>query len=232
MNSTWLKRLGAASGVLYVILLFLKNDGDNSPNFHASQQEILAWAKSVQISPAFWIGPYTALLGLLLFMVFVIYLSSFLRQAEGGWGWLSAVAFGSGMITVAVKLAAFPISAAAAVRANDGFNPQILAILWDMNNISFFITLVTQAFLLAATAIVILGTKALPGWLGWSAALFALILLGGLPVAFFNAVPLQLLPLIWVLVTSIVLIIRVRKPIAYLQNSMTQHPKAQTVGAE
>src|SRR5690242_8879597 len=102
MNSTWLKRLGAASGTFYVILSFLKNGGGNSPNFHASQQEIVAWAKGVQLTPSFWIGPYVGLLALLFFLVFVAYLSSILRQAEGELGWLSAVVFGSGMVTIVV----------------------------------------------------------------------------------------------------------------------------------
>ncbi len=89
MNSTWLKRLGAASGALYVVLAFLKNGGSNSPNFQASQQEIVTWAKSVQLTPTFWIGPYVGLLGLLFFLVFVAYLSSVLSRAEGEFGWLS-----------------------------------------------------------------------------------------------------------------------------------------------
>ena len=232
MNSTWLKRLGAASGALYVILSFLKNGGGNSPNFHATQQEIIAWAKSVQLTPTFWLGPYVELLGLLFFLVFVAYLSSVLSRAEGEFGWLSATAFGSGIVTIVVKLAAFPVAATAVARAADGFNPQILAILWDMDNIAFFITLATQAFLLAASAIVIVRAKALPAWLGWSAAVFALVLIGSLPLAFFKSLPLQLLPLIWVLVTSIVLIIRAAKPVAYLQSPMTQRSKAQAVGAE
>ena len=45
MNSTWLKRLGAASGTLYVVLAFLRNGGGTSPNFHATQQEIIDKAK-------------------------------------------------------------------------------------------------------------------------------------------------------------------------------------------
>lgn len=232
MNSTWLKRLGAASGAFYVILSFLKNGGGNSPNFHASLQEIIAWAKGVQLTPSFWIGPYVGLLASMFFLVFVAYLSSILRQAEGEAGWLSAVVFGSGLVTIVVKLAAFPVAAAAVARAADGFNPQTLAILWDMDNIAFYITLVTQALLLATAATVILRVKALPGWLGWSAVAFALILLGALPLAFFNSVPLQLLPIIWVLVTSIILIIRAGKPVSSPQTSTRQRTNVQPVGIQ
>ncbi len=80
-----------------------------------------------------------------------------------------------------------------------------------MDTISLLPTLATQAFLLGAAAIVILRAKALPAWLGWSAAVIAVILLGTLPVAFFHAIPVQLIPLLWVLVASIILILRAGK---------------------
>src|SRR5229473_3316575 len=54
MNKTWLKRLGAASGVLYVVLAIVGSSGSgsgNGPLFHATQQEVIAWAKSVQLTP-------------------------------------------------------------------------------------------------------------------------------------------------------------------------------------
>ena len=232
MNSTWLKRLGAASGSLYVLLSFLKNGGANSPNFHATQQEIIVWAKSVQLTPTFWLGPYMGLLGLLFFLVFIAYLWSVLRQAEGESGWISAVAFGSGIVTIMMKLAAFPVAAAAVARAADGFSPQVLGVLWDMDNIAIFITLVTQAFLLASAAIVIIRVKALPTWLGWSAAVFALVLLGALPLAFFKSLPLQLFPIVWVLATSIVLILRAGRAVSYPQAATEQRTEVGPVGIQ
>ncbi len=212
MNKTWLKRLGAASGVLYVVLAIIgSGSSDPGPNINATQNEIIAWAKSFQLTSSLWISLYVELLGLLFFLVFAAYLYSVLSRAEGEFGWLSATVFASGIATVVIKLTDFPFAATAFARAADGFNPQILAILWDLANFAFFITLVTQAFLLGAAAIVILRAKALPAWLGWSAAVIAVILLGTLPVVFFNAIPVQLLPLLWVLVASIVLILRAGK---------------------
>jgi hypothetical protein len=229
MNKTWLKRLGAASGVLYVVLAIIGSSGnDTDPGFNATPQVITAWAKSVQLTPSFWISPYIELLGLLFFLVFVAYLYSVLSRAEGAFGWLSATVFASGIATVVLKLTAFPIAAAAFARAADGFNPQVLAILWDMDNISLLPTLATQAFLLGAAAIVILRAKALPAWLGWSAALIAVILLGTVPVAFFNAIPVQLIPLLWVLVASIVLILRAGK-VQESRIGTTQHVEEQSV---
>jgi hypothetical protein len=232
MKGTFWKRLGAASGLLYVVLTFVASGDNNSPGFNATPQEITAWAKSVQLTPSFWISPYVHLIGLLFFLVFVAYLWSVLSRAEGEYGWLSATALGSGIVTVVVKLAGYPAAAAAVAGASSGFNPQVLGILWDMDNIAFFITLATQALLLAAAGIVILRAKALPGWLGWSAAVIALVLLGTLPLAFFNSLPIQLFPLAWVLVASIVMIIRAGKPVAYLQSSTIERTGAQPVGVE
>jgi len=53
MNKTWLKRLGAASGVLYVVLAIIGSSGnDTDPRFNATPQEITTWAKSVQLTPS------------------------------------------------------------------------------------------------------------------------------------------------------------------------------------
>ena len=57
---------------------------------------------------------------------------------------------------------------------------RVMMLFTSQQDASFFITLVTQAFLLAAAAIVIIRAKALPAWLGWSAATFALLLLVGI----------------------------------------------------
>ena len=232
MKGIFWKRLGATSGVLYVVLTFVASGDNNSPGFHATPQEITTWAQSVQLTPSFWVHPYVELIGMLFFLVFAAYLWSVLSRAEGEFGWLSATAFASGIATVVVKIVAFPVAAAAVAGASEGFNPQVLGTLWDMNNISFFLTWATQAFLLAAAAIVIIRAKALPGWLGWSAAVIALALLGTLPVAFFNPIPVHLLALLWVLVTSIVLIIRAEKTEPYTQASTIQRTEVQPVGAE
>ncbi len=230
MNKTWLKRLGAASGVLYVVLAFVgSGSGDtNSPGFNATPQEITTWAKSLQLTSSFWINPYVELLGMLFFLVFAAYLYSVLSRAEGEFGWLSATVFASGIATVVIKLTAFPVAAAAVAGASGGFNPQVLGVLWDMDNIAFFLTWATQAFLLAAAAIVVIQTKALPRWLGWSAAIIALLLLGTLPVAFFNPIPVHLLALLWVLVTSIVLILRAGK-VQESRIGTPQHVEEQSV---
>lgn len=101
-----------------------------------------------------------------------------------------------------------------------------------MNAIAFFLTWATQAFLLAGAAIVIIRAKALPGWLGWSAAAIALTLLATLPIAFFNPIPIHLLALLWVLVASILLMIRAGRPVLPQESRATQRSEVQPVGAE
>ncbi len=231
VSKTWLKRLGAASGVLYVVLAIVASSSSgsgNGPLFHATQQEIIVWAKSVQLTSSLWISLYVKLLGVLFFLVFVAYLYSVLSRAEEEFGWLSATVFASGIATVVIKLTETLVAAATFARAADGFNPQVLGILWDLDNCAFFISLVTQAFLLAAAAIVILRAKALPAWLGWSAAVIAVILLGTLPVFFFSSSPVQLLPLLWVLVASIVLVLRAGK-VQESRIGTPQHVEEQSV---
>ena len=76
------QRLGAACGILYVVLLF-------GPSSTGSQARIVVVLE---------------LISLLLFIPFLGYLFSVLRRAEGEGGWLSATVFGAGLVNITIKL--------------------------------------------------------------------------------------------------------------------------------
>jgi hypothetical protein len=83
MKEQILPRLGAASGAVSVALIFgLATTGSDASNVIAGE-----------------------LIGLLLFIPFLGYLWSVLRDAEGPGGWLSATAFGAGLVGITMKLA-------------------------------------------------------------------------------------------------------------------------------
>ena len=103
------------------------------------------------------------------FLFFLGSLWGAMRRAEGGGGFLSATAFGAGVMSITIKLAsAAPVLAA---RANTGeLDPNLTGALQDINNASFALTFFPLAAMLAAFALVAIRSKALPGWLGWAAA--------------------------------------------------------------
>jgi hypothetical protein len=183
MQERILPRLGAASGVLFVVLLFAPaSSGSDSPVVVALE-----------------------LTGLLLFIPFLGYLWSVLRAAEGPGGWLSATALGAGLVGITMKLA----SIAPGWAARDfGEATATHKALERMNEASFIAQMLPDGVLLAAVALLTLKRGALPSWLGWLAAVAApLLLVNGM---FLDADfgPAFLLFLLWTLLASVVLTVR------------------------
>jgi hypothetical protein len=182
-------RLGALSGVLYVVLLM----GSTSTGSDAQIVIVLE------------------LIAILLFLPFLGYLYGVLRQAEGEGAWLSSTAFGAGLVDLTIKLGSIAPGFAA---RTDGLDPQLHQALEKMNSVAFIVTMLPLGVMMAAVAIVILKTRVLPLWLGLLAAITALAcLVNGM---FLDAEfgPAFLLFLLWVTIASIVLILRVGRATA------------------
>jgi hypothetical protein len=178
-----LPRLGAASGALFVVLLF-------GPSSSGSDSTIVIVLE---------------LLGLLFFIPFLGYLWSVLRAAEGPGGWLSVTALGAGLVGVTMKLAS--IAPGWAARDFDD-GTAIHKALDRMNETAFIAQMLPDGVMLAAIAILTLKRAALPSWLGWLAAVAApLLLVNGM---FLDAEfgPAFLLFLLWTLLASVALTVR------------------------
>ncbi len=215
-NILW-QRLGAASGIVYVVLLFLPDliqGGPNEEETTMTAAEAIAQSCAIttaaQLTDAIY--PITHVLGYLIFLFFLGSLWSALRRAEGGDGWLSAAAFGGGLVSLAVRFSGMPTGVAASRNACAGIDPQLWQVLQDMNNASFFYSFLPLAVLSAASAVVAIRFGApLPRWLGWMSAVVAVALLvdgmaGTLYARDFG--PSFLLFVLWTLAASIVLVRR------------------------
>ena len=180
MDKQMWPRLGAASGMLFIALIL---SGDNAL---VSED----------------VGLVIELFGLILFIPFLGYLFAVLRRAEGGEGWLSATAFGAGLIAFALKLASAP---PVIVARGGEVSTQIEGALVAMNNASFMITLLPLGVMVAAASAIVLKTGVLPAWLGWVGTVTAVALL--INSAFVNAEfgPAFLLFLLWTVLTSAIL---------------------------
>ena len=176
-------RLGAISGVLFVVLLF-------GPSSTGSDARIVVVLE---------------LIAMLFFIPFLGYLYSVLRQAEGEGGWLAATAFGAGLVDLTIKLGSIAPSFAA---QQQGLDPQLHDALHKMNSVAFIVTMLPIGVMMAAVAVVILKTRVLPLWIGLLAALTApACWVNGM---FLDAEfgPAFLLFLLWVAVASIALTLR------------------------
>ncbi len=182
-------RLGAISGLLYVVVLM----GSTSSGSDAQIVIVLE------------------LIAILLFLPFLGYLYSILRRAEGEGGWLSATAFGAGLVDLTIKLGSLAPGFAS---RTPGLDPQLHDALEKMNSVAFIVTLLPLGVMLAAIAIIALKTRVLPLWLGLLAAITApACLVNGM---FLDAEfgPAFLLALLWIALASVVLTLRGRESVA------------------
>lgn len=182
MTSQMMPRAGAGCGALFAVALIAASNGSADANYIAG------------------------LAALALFLPFLAYLCSLLRQAEGEGGWLAPAALAAGVAGMTVKLA----SVAPEIAANHLAAGAIHNALENIANVATVISMYPLALLFAAIAIIALRTRVLSQWLGYGAAVTAAAL--GVNAGFINAttVPAFLLFAIWTLSASAVLFAKAR----------------------
>jgi len=221
MSNYFWQRLGAASGIVYVVVLLgpdlIQGGPSEEPTMTAAEAIAHSCVTAAAAQPKDAVIPILHALGFLFFLFFLGSLWSALRRAEGDNGWLSAAAFGGGLASFAIKFASGAFGVAASRNACAGIDPQLWQVLQDMNSASFFISFLPLAVLSAASAVVAIRFGVpLPRWLGWMSAVVAVALLvdGFAGTIYTRDVGLSfLLFMLWTLVTSIVLIRRAGMPL-------------------
>jgi len=218
MTDTNWERLAAGTGVAAAALLAVQGIiAGLPPPFDEPAEGVLDYYRedvSAVRAQLFLLG----LAGMLL-LWFLGSLRSHLRQAEGGTGRLSAVAFGAGIAATG------PISAgvlAAAALTQGVEDPVAANILHDLRLLSYTMSWFALGPLAAATAIVALRTGVFPGWHVWFGySVFAAGLLAGLGIFVDNgtAAPGGLIAyvvfalfLAWLAATSILMVRRLAAP--------------------
>jgi len=213
-NAGKLQRLGAASGIiavlLMVVLIFV-----GAPAF----EEVFDFQASAQQFGAS-IDKYRQTLGLVNFLVGLIglfllgftgSLKTTLSRAEGEPGLLSTAAYTAGALWAFVWILYAALVSSAMELPGFYQNPEGAKTIFPVAFHMLFspVILLLPAMLLGATALVILRTQVLPRWLGWVSGLFALLnivaagsgLIFGAP-----AIALTIIFPLWLVATSIVLI--------------------------
>jgi hypothetical protein len=218
MSERQWEQLGAATGIVFVVLLAISAFGTPTPpDLDVAPVRSAQWFKDHQdgIRTVTFIGMIAGFL----FLWFLGSLRSFLRIAEGGTGRLSSVAFGGGVATAALAAVGSTCLTVGALRP--ATSPHILQTLADFNFYVLAVGGFTLAAYLAAGSVVILRTRALPIWLGWFGLLAALAqLLTALAIFGDKTGPLNPKDgvlvfvgfvgfLVWTLVTSILITTRV-----------------------
>ena len=182
-------RAGAASGIIYVLVIF------TAPGLFGGDT-----------------GTRAELVAMLFFLPFLGYLWRVLGAAEGADGWLATTALGAGLVAITIKLASAAPLLAADFEA-DGTH--LHDALIKINDVSFVLTQLPLGVMAAAVAVLTLTTGVLPRWLGWLALAAApALIVNGLSFHSQDG-PAFLLFALWLVATSVVLTLRAgRRPAA------------------
>lgn len=190
MQSSLLARIAAACGAVFAVALFVAS---------GSGHDSFSIARGV-----------AGVAAITLAIPFIAYLSSRLRTAEAGDGWLSTVALTTGVAGIVLKLASVgPELAIHRAHLADGSTAY--KALDEISGGLTILCLYPLAIFCATTALVALRTHALPRWLGAGAGLTAAALVVNGVFLRASFVPGFLLFIVWTLLASIQLL---RRPAA------------------
>jgi len=207
MSDRTLDRIGATCGILWLPLEFAAHSlvARAMPQGGTPSEQEIARILTAPPPAQAWVGEYLSMVAALLFLVFTTRLWALLWRAEGGRGWLSVAVLAAGLVYVALK---FPQHTALHVlwtRAGHGLDVQAGAAFLDTYGDLLFGSMSLNAVMTAATAVVVLRKRALPGWLGWAAWACTVLLLAAIVTHTFDlAIPFGF----WVMATAVVLFLR------------------------
>jgi cytochrome bd-type quinol oxidase subunit 2 len=197
-------RVAAALGLLSIVLAIIGFIIHGYPTIGASGQELVDWAATTD-QQQFEIGIYIEALGYLLFLPFAAWLWAVARGAEDDPGWLVTAGFGAAALYVGISVVDNGVWSAVLNSARHGADPQTLASIRDVAQYIFYSTLLFGGLFFVSMGYVLFRTRALPRWVGATAAVIGLGLLVP-PLALITA----LLVWIWTVVVSLYLLARPR----------------------
>jgi hypothetical protein len=192
-----LARLAPLTGIVFVVLAVLAAIiAGESPAADDSIEEVIDyWSENDSENQ--WAAALISL-GAAFLVWFAGSLRSVLRGAEGEPGRLAATAFG-GFLAMAVGITAFAGFAFAAGDTVGDVAPEVTQTLSVLNSDFFFIVAMGTLVAFAATAVAILRHGGLPRWLGYVAAVIAVVSIT--PAGFFAF----LAGGIWIVIAGVVM---------------------------
>lgn len=212
MDTKWV-RVGAAAGILFVLLLVAAQVIAPTPGPKAATGTIVTYYLHNRTA-ALWSG-YVGGLSVAMQLIFVVALFSVLRHGEERAGPPLLLMLGAGVALLPVVLVSSAFSVAAAWDGGQPGGAAVTRALFDLSNATLIFSDLVIGIFLVAAALATLERRVLPRWLGWLGLLAAALLIAGTvslfnPGGSFGGAPGLLLYLIWVILTSVVMVRRAR----------------------
>lgn len=204
MQDRW-QRWGPLSGIAYAVLFLVGIFAGGEGAGDSPEEHVAYYADSGNRAKEFLLFFILVAAGLLL-LWFLAGLRNVLVRAEGGGARWTALAFGAGVASVSLFLAAASLFVAPAGSAGEEnfreVNPSAVNVVGNAGYAMLVCSIILAGMLVLATSIVALRTLVLPRWLSLAGFVVAPILLFAV---FFIPIFVWLA---WVLAVSVVLILR------------------------
>ncbi len=204
MTSRQLARIGAATGILHVVLGLTGFLIHGYPEIGASPQQLSAWASSTSLA-RFQTGVYIEALGFLLLIPFAAWLYSLLRGTDRATGWMLSTGFGAAVAFVAMTIPINGVWQAMLQGGQQGLDPRVMTAIRDIAQLTFNVSFVFLGLFMLVTGFLSVQTRLLSAFVGWSALLIGAALLVPSVAQVASA-----LFWLWVLLVSIYLLVRPR----------------------
>jgi hypothetical protein len=163
-SGTLLDRIGMAGGIGFVVLFFIAGSLVGDPPADGPYQLMAGFYK--QNERAFVKGVYLQAVALMFLALFAGSISSLVRRADGGKGWLPGIILGTALVTVALMTVSQACMGATALMAARNASPELIRGMDEIAHIiAHLMAVPLGTFLLAASAGVLLYRLA-PRWLG------------------------------------------------------------------
>jgi hypothetical protein len=166
------RRVGAGTGIGFVVLIVVATFFGSPPDFGAPADEVSRYYREDQRAIQSSALVFAAALALLLW--FLGTLHGVLAAAERDGAGLATISFGAGLVAVALLVVSLSLVVGAAFRPEET-PPELTRTLDDLSFLVLGPGACSLVVLFAATGAAILRTGALPRWLGWLAALVAVL---------------------------------------------------------
>ncbi len=172
-------RIGALSGVVYVVLLIAGfaigvASSPTPPSIFGTPEQITS--QIAEVTPTgVWIGLYVEVLALLCFVVFAAFVRTFADPVERDAQWPAAAAYGAALIFASLQLLSMAVLGIVSYRAGKGADVASATALLDLRLGSYILSWSVGALWLGLTAITTLRNSMVSRGIGIGGLLIAIV---------------------------------------------------------
>ncbi len=172
-------RIGALSGVVYVVLLIAGfatgvASSPTPPSIFGTPEQIAN--QIAEVTPTgVWIGLYVEVLALLCFVVFAAFVRTFADPVERDAQWPAAAAYGAALIFASLQLLSMAVLGIVSYRAGKGADVASATALLDLRLGSYILSWSVGALWLGLTAITTLRNGMVSRGIGVGGLLIAIV---------------------------------------------------------